>query len=91
MENIIHTILCIKFYFKRIIWPFYAHKCLPDPERRFIAGVTCRQEMLLLLDTWSHLWYIQGSVFVGMLTPPELLIQPLVYSSVRVYRDAYPS
>jgi hypothetical protein len=34
---------------------------------------------LLLLGTWSHLWYIQGSVFIGMLTPPGHLIPPLVY------------
>jgi hypothetical protein len=39
---------------------------------------------LLLLGTWSHLWYIQGSVFVGMLTHPRHLIPPLVYPWIRV-------
>jgi hypothetical protein len=45
----------------------------------FTVGVhVCSQQGMLShphpIDTWSHLWYIQGSVFVGMLTPPWHLI-----------------
>jgi hypothetical protein len=39
---------------------------------------------LLHLGIWSQLWYIQGFVFVGMLTPPSHLIPPLVYPEVCV-------
>jgi hypothetical protein len=45
----------------------------------------------LLLDIWSHFWYIQGSVFVGMLTLPRHLIPTVVYPGVHVCRDAYSS
>jgi hypothetical protein len=55
----------------------------PDPTNDISRG-PCLLGCSLLLDTWSHLWYIQGSVFIGMFTPPRCLIPPLVYPGVCV-------
>ena len=51
-------------------WPYpdfmyfdYGLLPLPDLEDRLTVSVTGQQEILTPPNPWSHLWYIQGSVF----------------------------
>jgi hypothetical protein len=53
----------IKSFLKHWSWLQFV-SCLPNLEIELMAGVISQRGCLLLLDTWSHLWYIQRSMLI---------------------------